>query len=400
LRLSEKKINGMLLSSGERATKTLITTMSIVEISSYFSVDRVLPELKWLTDSAVNATNAEKVQAIQTELEKLVCNDASVAPLTLTFAIMGKPSLKKSCSLPSSLVYDSSNTYIVGSVLNLIAICKTLGLRTFLFSSRLSVNDVNAKSELRQRIAMERIEVRVIFNDQQGLNEKDIVALFKQNRIFDSSMSLPHLTDGKGVMSDEEYPLRPFIEQIISETRMQSYGGVKRDAKHIKVSESYITTHYVLFKMLVGAIAGAGTQEYSKMSKDITVSTGESLTSILSNGYVDLVIIFLTEWLKLQKQAFLRKRSGYQLSPQVWQALGLTIHRLVNDGASSKQLKNAGKVLGQLDYSKNAEHWSKCPAMELDSKGRIYKNAANSTRQFRVGLYEYFLDVLNDSDGL
>ncbi len=400
MKLSEKKIDGILISSPRRATKTLITTMPIVEIGSYFSVDRVLPELRRITDSAANATNAEKVLTIQTELEKLASSDSTIAPLTLTFAVMGKPNLKKDCGLVSSLEYDSSETYIVGNMLSLIAICKALGLRTFLFSSRLSVNEVNSKSELRQRIAMENIEVRIIFDDQRGLSSDDVLELFKQSRIFDSSMSLPHLTDSKGAISNENYPLKPFIEQLISETKMKSYGGVKFDSKHVKVSEHYITTQYVLFKMLVGAIAGVGTQEYSKMSKDITLASGESLTSALSDGYLDFITTFLSEWLKCQRKAFIHNRSGYQLSPLVWQALGLTIHQLVSDGASKEQLKVAGKVIGQLDYSKNAQHWRECSVMDLDSKGRLYKNAANSTRQFKVGLHEYFLKVLNTTNEL
>ncbi len=374
--------------------------MPIVEVSSYFSVGRFLPELKGVADAAVNTTNADKVQAIQTELEKLM-SGATIAPLTLTFAVMGKPNLQGDRSAISSLEYDSSETFIIGNVLSLVAICKILGLKTFLFSSRLSVKEANSKSELRQRLSMENIEIRVIFDDQRGLNSDEVIKLFKQNLIFDSSMSLPHLTDGKRVLSDEDYPLKPFIEQVIRETNMQSYGGVKFDAKHIKVSERYITTQYVLFKMIVGAVAGVGTQEYSKMSKDLTLaSTGDSLTSILSKGYVDCIITFLKEWLEPQKKAFIHNRSGYQLSPQVWQALGLTIHQLISDGASKEQLKAAGKILGQLDYSKNAEHWNECSAMEMDSKGRLYKNAANSTRQFRVGLYEYFLDVLKKENEL
>jgi hypothetical protein len=100
-------------------------------------------------------------------------------------------------------------------------------------------------------------------------------------------------------------------------------------------------------------------------------------------------------WLEPLREELAGNRSGYHLSPQVWQALGLTIHQLVSDGASCEDLKIAGEVLGQLNYSKNAKHWSNCSVMELDSKGRIYKNSAGSTRQFRVGLFEYFFAVLN-----
>ncbi|RZP68468.1 hypothetical protein D8T45_04535 [Vibrio vulnificus] len=383
------------MSSRGRSLKTLITTMPIVEISTYFSIDRLLPELKWVADAAVNSTNVEKVLAIQTDLERLVSNDSISAPLTLTFAVMGKPNFKGSSNLNSSLRYNSSDTYIVGNVLGAVAICKILGLRTFLFSSRLSVKEANAKSELRQRLAMESVEVRVAFDDQRGLSSADIIELFKQSRTFDSSMSLPHIADSQGVISDKSYPLSPFIEELITRTGMELYGGVNFDAKHVKVSERYIATEYVLFKMIVGAVAGVGTQEYSKMSKDITLNSGEKIASVLLDGYIDFIAAFLQAWLEPLREDFTGNRSGYHLSPQVWQALGLTIHQLVSDGASCEDLKIAGEVLGQLNYSKNAKHWSNCSVMELDSKGRIYKNSAGSTRQFRVGLFEYFFAVLN-----
>ncbi|CAH7449995.1 conserved hypothetical protein [Vibrio chagasii] len=395
MKLSEKKISGMLLLSDRRTIKTLISTMPMVEIGSYFSVNRLLPELSWIADAAVNATNAEKVQAIKTSLESSIINNSVSAPLTLTFAILGKPTCTEASNLISLLKYDSSDTYIVGNVLGLVAICKSLGLKTFLFSSRLSVKDANSKSEIRQRLAMENVEVRIIFDDRRGLNSDDVIEIFKQSLTLDSSINLPHIIDSKGVISEETFPLKPFVEKLITDTKINLYGGVKINAKHVKVSERYITTPYVLFKMIIGAVAGVGTQEYSKMSKDITLATEKTVSSVLADGYLDLITLFLKEWLEPQKNAFVNNRSGYQLSPQVWQALGLTIHRLVSDGASGDELKVAGKVLGHLNYDKNAKHWSDCSVMELDSKGRIYKSSANSTRQFRIGLLEYFLHCIS-----
>lgn len=397
MKLSEKKISGMLLSSEGRTLKTLITFMPMVEIGAYFSVGKLLPELGWVSDVAVNAKNVDRVQAIQTSLENGILNDSVSSPLTLTFAVLGKPSYIDSSDRNSFLKYDSSSTVIVGNLLGLVAICKTMGLKTFLFSSRLSVKEANSKSELRQRLAMENVEVRLIFDDQRGLNNDDIVELFKQSLVFDSSMSLPHVVNSKGLISDENYPLKSFIDQVIADTDLESFGGVKTDAKHVKVSERYITTSYVLFKMIVGAVAGVGTQEYSQMSKDITLSNGKKLSSILSDGYLDHICTFLRGWLDAQREAFVNSRSGYQLSPQVWQALGLTIHQLVSEEASNVDLKVAGELLGRLNYSKSAKHWSNCSVMELDSKGRIYKNSASSTRQFRIGLFKYFCGLIKQT---
>ncbi|TOR05481.1 hypothetical protein CGG83_23000 [Vibrio parahaemolyticus] len=352
--------------------------------------------MKWVIDAATNLTNVDKVKAIQADLETRVVKDDVFAPVSLTFAIEGKPILDgTSRSLPI-LSFNSNSTYIVGNVLTFIAICRMLGVKTFLFSSRLSAKEINQKSLARQRLAMEKVEIRIIFDDEKGLDSTDIVNLFKKNALFDTALNLPHVSDVDSLSSEGGFPLRPFILQLIEDTDIESYGGVSFDAKHVKVSGSTITTQYVLFKLLVGAVAGAGTQEYSKMPKDITLESGESLTSVLAGDYMNNISAFLSGWLKPLKESFVGNRSGYQLSPQVWQALGLVIYQLVKDGMSSDELENAGRALGNLDYSKNANHWKYCPVMELDAQGRIYKNAANSTRQFRLGLQEYFLKVIID----
>nr|WP_139133622.1 hypothetical protein [Vibrio splendidus] len=395
MKLSEKKIKGILLSSSTRTQKTLITTMPMIEIGAYFSTENWLAELKWVAESAVNSKNVDKVQSLQEELVRGMQESVTTAPLSLTFAVTGKPDLHDISHQLPSLVFDSSGTYIVGNVLGLIAVCKILGLKTFLFSSRLSVKEANRKSELRQRLAMEDVEVRVVFDDVQGLTSHDIIELFKKSSTFDSTLSLPHLSDGKRLMLNDQIPLKAFIEQLIKETKIDEYGGVNFDSKHVKVSEHYITTQYILFKLLVGAVAGVGTQEYSKMSKDVTLADGSKLSSTLSDSYVSNISVFLKAWLNPLKIEFANNRSGYHLSPQVWQALGLTIHQLVNRGTSANKLKAAGKVLGELDYNKSASHWERCAVMELDSKGRVFKNASNSTRQFRSGLCTYFLQVID-----
>ncbi|EOS8317797.1 hypothetical protein QX216_09345 [Vibrio parahaemolyticus] len=391
----EQKISGMMLSTKGKTFKTLVTSMPMVEIDAYFSAENVRSELKWIIDAATNATNVDKVKAIQAELESRAVEGMVFSPLSLTFAVKGKPTLSGSSSSLSTLSFNSSNTYIVGNLLTFIAICRMLGIKTFLFSSRLSAKEIYQKSLARQRLAMENVEVRVIFDDEKGLEATDIVHLFKKSSLFDSALNLPHISEGDSLSNEDDFPLRPFILRLIEETKMNSYGGVSFDTKHVKVSESSITTQYILFKLIVGAVAGASKQEYSKMSKDLTLENGRSITSVLADGYIKNISAFISGWLEPLKASFKSNRSGYQLSPQVWQSLGLVIHRLINDGMSIEELTNAGRVLGSLDYSKNAKHWKICPVMELDSQGRIYKNAASSTRLFRVGLQEYFLKVIN-----
>ncbi|WP_390904574.1 hypothetical protein [Vibrio pomeroyi] len=369
--------------------------MPMIEIGAYFNTSTLLNEMTWAVDAAVNSKNAEKVQQIQAELESIVMERTVGVPLSLTFAVVGRPELTNASSKQSSVLgYDSSNTCVVENVLGLIAICKFFGLKTFLFSSRLSVKETSQRSELRQRLAMESVEVRIVFDNERGMDAKHVIELFKNSNIFNSPLSLPHLSNGKNLLPDDYFPLKPFIEELIQDTDIESYGGVNFNSKHVKVSEHYITTQYILFKLIVGAVAGMGTQEYSKMSKDVTLPDGTQLTLALSEGYMDKISSFMSAWLESLKDSFVKDRSGYHLSPQIWQALGLTIHRLASNGASLSELKAAGQALGTLDYSKSAAHWDNCSVMELDVKGRIYKNSATSTRLFRVGLFEHFVKFL------
>lgn len=388
------KICGVLVSTEGRTHKTLITTMPMVEVTNYFSTERLLPSLNWVSDVAVNAKNLERVQAIQAQLEAVVSKNALCAPLVLTFAIIDKPRIEKGVHQRSNLFYNPVSTCVVGNPLGLVAICKLLGQKSFLFSSRLSVKEANQRSELRQRFAMEPVEIRVIFDDENGFDEQQVVELFKQTRIFDAPINLPHISESEVLLSEDQFPLKRQVEQLIQQTSLDSFGGVSFDSRHVKKSDTRITTQYILFKLLVGAVAGIGTQEYSKMSKNLTLPNGELLSSVLSHDCVNRVAIFLRAWLEPLKNAFVDDRSGYHLSPQVWQAIGLTFHHLNQGDVSNDELVSAGNAIGKLDYSKTAKHWNDCSVMDLDAKGRIYKNAASSTRLFRAGLAEYFVEVI------
>lgn len=390
----ENKISGVLVANEGRTHKTLIATMPMVEVMNFFSTERLLPSLNWVSDVAVNAKNLERVQDIQAELEAVVSNNAVGVPLVLTFAVVGKPRIEKGGHQRSSLYYIPASTCVVGNPLGLVAICRLLGQKTFLFSSRLSVKEANQRSELRQRFAMETVEVRVVFDDESGIDEQQVVELFRQNRVFNAPLNLPHINESEVFLPKDQFSLKLQVEQLIQQASLDSYGGVNFDSRHVKISDTYITTQYILFKLLVGAVAGIGTQEYSKMSKDVTLPSGQQLSLALSEDCVSQIAIFLSAWLKAQKTAFVVDRSGYHLSPQIWQAIGLTFHHINQDVISSDDLVAAGNALGKLDYSKSAKHWSECSVMELDAKGRIYKNAANSTRLFRAGLCEYFVGVV------
>ncbi len=87
---------------------------------------------------------------------------------------------------------------------------------------------------------------------------------FKYNR----QNSGLHLTQFS--QSDQSFPLQPLVNRLIQDLDLDKYGGVSTKSKHVKTSDNFLTTEYILFKFLVGAVAGAQVQEVSKMSDDVT----------------------------------------------------------------------------------------------------------------------------------
>lgn len=158
----------------------------MAEVASYFSTSNLLPQLRWAIDSTVNAKNIEKVQQIQSVLQNNAIDHSVSSPLSLTFAVIGKTTLTNSSHQLPTLIYNTSNTYVVGNVLGLTAICKGLELKTLLFSSRLTVKEANQRNEQRQRLAMEEVEVRIVFDTGRGLNSDDVIELFKKSNILES----------------------------------------------------------------------------------------------------------------------------------------------------------------------------------------------------------------------
>ncbi len=363
--------------------------MPAIELENYFSVNRVPPQLGVFFDAAKNKTNLKRVNDIQVDLENELSQGAIGAPISLTIVLDGKPTLSRTGST-ATITYDRSSSFVVGEILILTALLKSLGIKTPLFSSRLSASEIKKKSAFRQILAVQSVVLTIIFDDESGIDDEQVRELFFKFNRQHSGMHLSQFSQAK-----DAFPLKPYVLRLADELSLESFGGVSDKSKHVKMSESYLTTEYILFKLLVGAVAGAHVQETCKMSDDVTAHSGKRVSESLAKGNLDYIKAFLSSWLAPLEQGGKEVRVGFRLSAQIWQALALVIHRLISDGVSVQDVSHAGLVLGQLDYCKKASHWGDCEVMALDSNGRLYKNAANSTREFRNGLADYFYSVVS-----
>ncbi|MCK8043681.1 hypothetical protein MSG37_02190 [Shewanella sp. 1CM18E] len=388
--MSKLNLAGRLITSTGKTVKGLVTCLPTVELENYFFSDRIYPQLEVVFDAAKNKTNLRRVCEIQNDLEAELSHGVVGAPIALTVVLEGRPALSINGDT-AMVTYERSSSFILGEILILTAVLKSLGLRTPLFSSRLNSVDVKKSSAFRQMLAVQNVVLTIIFDDESGINEEQVRELFFK---FNRQHSGMHLTQFS--KSNDSFPLKPSVIRVSKSLRLEDFGGLSNKSKHVKVSESYLTTEYILFKFLVGAVAGAHIQETCKMSDDVTVASGKNVSEVLSEGYFDFVESFLTAWLMPLRQDNKHARTGFRLSAQIWQAIALVVNRLVADGATIEDVTSAGLILGKLDYSKKAVHWYNCEVMALDSNGRLFKNAANSTREFRIGLANYFYSFVGE----
>lgn len=391
--MSKLSLTGRLITSAGKNIKSLVTYLPAVEIANYICVDRIYPDLEFFYDAAKNKTNLKKVSDIQEDIKHELLTGAIGAPLSLTIVIEDKPILFTKDEF-GCLEYDRASSFVIGNVLLLIAILKTLGIKAPLFSSRPCASEIKKNSVFRQMLAKEEILLTFVFNDENGLSEEQVREFFFKYTRQHTSLHLTQFSK-----PDKEFPLKPFINKLAQDLNFEQYGGVSSKSKHVKVSENYLTTEYILFKFIVGSVAGAQIQETCMMSDDVTFSSGQRVSKVLSDGYINYIEAFLVTWIQPLKLDNKSMRAGFRLSAQIWQALSLVIHQLVANGASIEDVTKAGLLLGKLDYNKKATHWHDCEVMGLDSNGRLYKNYANSTREYRNGLAIYFYNLIsNDPD--
>ncbi|WP_345890967.1 hypothetical protein [Vibrio crassostreae] len=379
------KLKGKVISYGSQPAKALITFIPVVELSSYVETSKSHKALKILFNAAQNSTNKKKTLTLQGDIKNEVISGELGVPLSLTVVVSGDSEVYEN-KHSSEIEYERSKAFVIGNLLTYNAILNLTGLKAPLFSSRVSSSDLQKNSVFRQLLATQELMLTIIFNEK-GFNEDEVRTLFFKHNRRESEV---HLTQ---FANKDSFPLQKVVSQLSENLTLDDLGGVSNQTKHVRASEKYITTEYILFKILVGAVCGEKAQERAKMSDDIALKNGGSFIQTYSHTYQQYVETFFKEWLTPINENQDYNRKGFRLSAQIWQALSLVINTLVLEGKTLDQISHAGAQLGKLDYGKRAEHWAHCDVMQLDLNGRLFKSAAKTTRDFKLGLKDYFIKV-------
>lgn len=384
--LSTVKLKGRLISHGSQPTKALVTFIPVVELSSYVEISKPHQALKMLFNAAQNAINKKKTLALQGDIKNEVISGELGLPLSLTVVVSGDSEVRDH-KLTTEIEYNRTNAFVIGNVLTYNAILNLTGLKAPLFSSRVSASDLQRNSVFRQLLATQELMLTIVFREK-GFSENEVRSLFFKHNRRDSEV---HLTQFANI---DSFPLQKIVSQLSENLTLDDLGGVSNQTKHVRASDKYLTTEYILFKVLVGSVCGEKAQERTKMSDDIDLKDGSRFAQTYSETYKQYVEAFFRAWLEPLYENRLQDRSGFRLSAQIWQALSLVVNELVLDGRTLNEILYAGQQLSKLDYGKQAKHWKDCDVMQLDSNGRLFKNGAKSTREFKLGLKDYFIKVV------
>ncbi|MGR6861520.1 hypothetical protein ACU5EH_15095 [Aliivibrio salmonicida] len=363
---------------------SLVTFIEAIDLINYFSVFDVPAELEPVFQSIHSKKNIQRLSDNVTSISNGITN-LSPTP-SLVFAIGGNVDFDKAENQLSTITYDPANTLIIDGALSLFALMELMGFTHPFVKKRASKKSIEKNSKIRQEIAQLPVQVTLIFNHTIQRNSSNLFDIFK---LYNKKETRIHSPSFDVVNNDDA--INDYIKVITKSVNLDSYGGMTNLTSRLTKSEPYITTESTMIRMVLGALGGAEAQDKNKISEfGLNVNSFKEDSSILLQP---LIINFMKAWLEgIKKQ--LIDRDGYHYSPQIWQSLGLVIHNLVKTKMDEANIKQAGKILGRLDYSKKALHWKNCNAMELDASGSYYKNATGGGRAFRVGISKYFLEVI------
>ncbi|MDA0151582.1 hypothetical protein OH460_04610 [Vibrio sp. Makdt] len=388
--LSKVKLKGRVVSHGRRPTKALVTFIPVVELSSYVETSKPHQALQMLFSAAQNPINKKKTLTLQNDIKNEVISGELGVPLSLTVVVSGDSEVHEN-KMSTEIEFERTTAFVVGNLLTYNAILNLTGLKAPLFSSRVSASDLQRNSVFRQLLVTQELMLTIVFREK-GFNEDEVRSLFFKHNRRGSEI---HLTQ---FANKDSFPLQKIVSQLSENLTLDDLGGVSNQTKHVRASDKHITTEYILFKVLVGSVCGEKVQERAKMSDDIALKDDGRFVQTYSDTYQQYVETFFKAWLTPIRENHEHDRKGFRLSAQIWQALSLVINALVLEGKTLDQVSNAGAQLGKLDYGKRAKHWKNCDVMQLDSNGRLFKNGVRSTREFKLGLKDYFIKVLTSKN--
>lgn len=367
---------------------SLLCFIPATEIQNYFSAFEELPEeFDAVFSELLNSTNQKRIKKLEQEIAHFFYSEQLAPPLSITIAVGNADLPASGLKGPLySLNYYRKKAFLVDGILTYCAIMNLLGYKLQYPHFVPNQDRTEVDERIVKIITEQQLMVNVIFNGDGSLDQLDILSLcktFNQRSLQLHSVNLSRIAS--------ESLVKDFIHQLAKELKLDKIGGMSTKATRVTKSDPFITTESTMLHMVVAAVAGNKLRMSTKVMNQL--SDGSLIDQPRLDSIKPAIITFFSAWLSSCQHQLKYNRDGFHYSTQIWQALGLVIHYLISNQYTLEELERVGHLLGQLDYSRDAEHWQYCSAMKLDMRGYQYKNSTSGGRTFREGVAKYFIEL-------
>jgi len=348
-----------------------------------------LPEEHLLLDlfasSYERSVNKEKLFQLEDYFFKSLLNENQFVSPQITLYVYGDTSYKRLHDKLITLQYHKNKSVLLEGYLLISALSNLLD-RIDPFTGK-QPNNGRLSEQQKQALASFDVRLSIYFGADEKLNEEAVLKLFLDTNRLDSKVYSQSIAT-----HNQESPLHTGVEKLITSLELNALGGVS-ELNKITKSDTFVTTKSTLINILLASMGGKGARVEKQLPTHLPDKT--VITIQLVDKALKTVIPLMDGWLSCLESSFKRESNGFHRSMQIWQALGVVAYHLsLRTNLTKADIYDAGRVLGELDYSKTASHWGECKAFKKDASNKFWINATGGGRTLRNEVAEYFITIL------
>lgn len=369
---------------------TLLTVAPLVDVLNAFASFKDSNSLLQLVYGELAlAENQKRIAQLKEQISRSYQQNRLGLEINLTILVReGTIKPIGNSNVLRSIEYSKKDALLIGGLIQFVALMELMGWNYKKLDFVANQSELRTTSRLRSSLSTQSISCKFILDNDQPLEDNGIIKLLSS---FNSNYSgLQSMVVSR--ISDESF-VKDFVYELASEMELERFGGFSSRATRVTKSDGFVTTEATMLQVVLASVCGAKIKMSSESLAKLTDGTFSNEDSL--RELKPFLVAFYKSWLDEATTQFLRNRDGFHYSTQIWQALALVVHELLRRECDLEKIAIYGQILGKLDYSKKASHWSNCKAMVLDTSGINYKNATNGGRSFRDAVARYFLELID-----
>ncbi|EGQ7684916.1 TPA: hypothetical protein ACMDX1_003717 [Vibrio parahaemolyticus] len=357
--------------------------VSIEELMNSLPHDHLL--LDRFASSYERSVNKEKLLQLEDYFFKSILNGNQFVSPQVTLYVYGHIPCKQVHDKLITLQYNQNKSVILEGYLLISALSNLLG-RVDPFTGKQPKHKALSDQQ-KQTLASLDVRLSIYYSVDEKINEETLSKLFFDINRLDYRVYSQYIAT-----HDQESPLHAGVEKLIESLELNSFGGVS-ELNKITKSDSFVTTKSTLINILLASMIGKGARIEKQLPTHLPDKT--VITTQLVDIALETIVPLMSGWLSCLESSFKRDFNGFHRSMQIWQAIGVVaFHLSLRSDLTKDKIYDAGRILGELDYSKTASHWGCCKAFKKDANDKFWINATGGGRTLRNEVAEYFITIL------